>query len=189
MGDDTPLHLAAAHGHLDIVRLLLKNRSDVNFVNEHGNTALHYACFWGYMNVAEELVQSGALISVANKYGEIPPDKCGGQAARRLHEMALDIGQVRSTTRPSPRLRVKRHRLVWGCAGSETDRLQGPELAGPEDALQGRHAVQAQGHQHPRAVARQETGRHAVRRVLARHLAGKTADPCLHNLGKMDTTR
>ena len=85
MGDDTPLHLAAAHGHLDIVRVLLKNKADINFVNEHGNTALHYACFWGYTGIAEELVSHGALVSVANKYGEIPLDKCSGTTAKKLH--------------------------------------------------------------------------------------------------------
>jgi integrin-linked kinase len=89
MGDDTPLHLGAAHGHLDIVRVLLKNKADINFVNEHGNTALHYACFWGYTGIAEELVSHGALVSVANKYGEIPLDKCSGTTAKKLHGKLL----------------------------------------------------------------------------------------------------
>lgn len=105
MGDDTPLHLATAHGHRDIVNLvftdysfgvaeiftlviwlqLLKNKADINFVNEHGNTPLHYACFWGFSQVAEDLVNYGAYVSVANKYGEIPLDKCSGAVAKRLH--------------------------------------------------------------------------------------------------------
>lgn len=85
MGDDTPLHLATAHGHRDIVNLLLKNKCDINFVNEHGNTPLHYACFWGYSAIAEDLVNNGAYVSVANKYGEIPLDKCSGAVAKRLH--------------------------------------------------------------------------------------------------------
>lgn len=85
MGDDTPLHLASAHGHREIIHLLLKNKADINFVNEHGNTALHYACFWGYAEIAEDLISYGALVSVANKYGEIPLDKCSGSMAKRLH--------------------------------------------------------------------------------------------------------
>ena len=93
MGDDTPLHLATAHGHRDIVLLLLKNKADINFVNEHGNTPLHYACFWGYSAIAEDLVNNGAYVSVANKYGEIPLDKCSGAIAKRLHEMAVETGQ------------------------------------------------------------------------------------------------
>ena len=47
-----------AHGHTVFICLfqLLKHKSDVNFVNEHGNTALHYACFWNYPAIAEDLV-------------------------------------------------------------------------------------------------------------------------------------
>ena len=38
MGDDTALHLSSAHGHRDVVLLLLKNKADVNAVNEHGKS-------------------------------------------------------------------------------------------------------------------------------------------------------
>ncbi|XP_076367402.1 scaffold protein ILK-like [Tachypleus tridentatus] len=93
MGDDTALHLAAAHGHRDIVHMLLRKKADINAVNEHGNTALHYACFWGYQAIAEDLVNNGALVSVCNKYGETPLDKCKGQMAQKLHELAAQTGQ------------------------------------------------------------------------------------------------
>ncbi len=53
MGDDTGLHLAAAHGHRPVVQKLLARKADVNAQNEHGNTPLHYACFWGYEMIAE----------------------------------------------------------------------------------------------------------------------------------------
>ncbi len=54
LGDDTALHLAAAHGHYDVVHFLLSNfRLAVDAANEHGNTALHYACFWNHHDVAE----------------------------------------------------------------------------------------------------------------------------------------
>lgn len=79
MGDDTALHLAAAHGHRDVVMLLLKNKADINLLNEHGNTPLHYACFWGYRDIAEDLINSGAIANISNKYGEIPFDKCKGK--------------------------------------------------------------------------------------------------------------
>ncbi|KGL73977.1 Integrin-linked protein kinase, partial [Tinamus guttatus] len=54
---------------------LIQFKADINAVNEHGNTPLHYACFWGHDQVAEDLVSNGALVSVANKYGETPIDK------------------------------------------------------------------------------------------------------------------
>ncbi len=55
MGDDTALHLAAAHGQREICFKLISRKADVNAVNEHGNTPLHYACFWGYHEISEVL--------------------------------------------------------------------------------------------------------------------------------------
>ncbi|KAE8748331.1 hypothetical protein FOCC_FOCC004967 [Frankliniella occidentalis] len=92
-GDDTPLHLAAAHGHREIVHMLLRNKADINFTNEHGNSPLHYACFWGYPTLAEELVAQGAVVALANKDGDTPLDKARGSLAKRLHEMAVEMGQ------------------------------------------------------------------------------------------------
>ncbi|NXF88499.1 ILK kinase, partial [Eubucco bourcierii] len=113
-GDDTPLHLAASHGHRDIVQKLLQFKADINAVNEHGNTALHYACFWGHQQVAEDLVGSGALVSVANKYGETPLDKAKAPMREVLRERAEKLGQSltkipykdtfwKGTTRTRPR--------------------------------------------------------------------------------------
>lgn len=64
---------------------LLKNRGDINFTNEHGNTPLHYACFWGYQQLADDLIMQGALVSLANKDGDTPLDKARGSLAKRFH--------------------------------------------------------------------------------------------------------
>ncbi|CAG9856184.1 unnamed protein product [Phyllotreta striolata] len=92
-GDDTPLHVASAHGHRDIVNMLLRQRADVNFTNEHGNSPLHYACFWGYDTIAEDLVHHGAKVAIANKYGQTALDKCRGNLAKALHDLAVEAGQ------------------------------------------------------------------------------------------------
>ena len=63
----------------------LRNKADVNFVNEHGNTALHYACFGNYPAIAEDLVEFGGLVNIENKYHETPLEKCQGNLAKRLH--------------------------------------------------------------------------------------------------------
>ncbi|NWU21379.1 ILK kinase, partial [Dyaphorophyia castanea] len=113
-GDDTPLHLAASHGHRDIVQKLMQFKADINAVNEHGNTPLHYACFWGHEQVAEDLVGSGALVSIANKYGETPTDKAKTPLREILKERAEKLGQSltkipykdtfwKGTTRTRPR--------------------------------------------------------------------------------------
>ncbi|NXS56300.1 ILK kinase, partial [Brachypteracias leptosomus] len=113
-GDDTPLHLAASHGHRDIVQKLVQFKADINAVNEHGNTPLHYSCFWGHDQVAEDLVASGALVSIANKYGETPIDKAKTPLREVLKERAEKLGQTltkipykdtfwKGTTRTRPR--------------------------------------------------------------------------------------
>lgn len=71
----------------------MRNRADVNFTNEHGNSPLHYACFWGYQNIAEDLVNSNALVSLANKDDNTPLDKARGNLAKHLHELAIETGQ------------------------------------------------------------------------------------------------
>ncbi|CAL8101258.1 unnamed protein product [Orchesella dallaii] len=93
-GDDTPLHLAASNGHLDVCRLLAQHRAEMNAINEHGNTPLHYACFWGYGDLSDELVTKyGALVSVTNRDGDTPLDKCKGSLSARLLEKAREVGQ------------------------------------------------------------------------------------------------
>lgn len=63
---------------------LLRQKADINFTNEHGNTPLHYACFWAYQQLAEELIHHGALVSIANKDGDTPADKAKGNLCKRM---------------------------------------------------------------------------------------------------------
>ena len=64
---------------------LLKHKAELNFVNEHGNTPLHYATFWNYPIIAEDLVEWGALVTIENKYGETPLEKCPASLGKKLH--------------------------------------------------------------------------------------------------------
>lgn len=111
---------------------LLKNKADINFVNEHGNTPLHYACFWGYSNIAEDLVNYGAYVSVANKYGEIPLDKCSGAVAKRLHGKSVASVPVNNQSRKHLKFPLARTgRGEW--TRSKANRFQGPKLVRTKD--------------------------------------------------------
>ncbi|KAF9915110.1 hypothetical protein BX616_006871 [Lobosporangium transversale] len=57
----TPLHMAAANGHIDIVEYLISIISPeaINIQNEQGNTALHWAATNGHVKVVEALVSKG----------------------------------------------------------------------------------------------------------------------------------
>ncbi|KAG7281135.1 hypothetical protein CRUP_027672, partial [Coryphaenoides rupestris] len=92
----TPLHAAAASGHLDIVKYLLRLGTEVSYMEEEeeeeeegetnpwgateaidepnsfGNTALHVACYTGQEAVATELVNHGANVNQPNRSGFTP---------------------------------------------------------------------------------------------------------------------
>lgn len=94
MGDDTALHLAVAHGHLDCVKYILKHDADVNAQNEHGNTPLHYALFWNYQSIADLLIKNDAAVAICNKNNETPIDKCkDGETHERFLRLAQEMNQ------------------------------------------------------------------------------------------------
>ncbi|PYI14019.1 ankyrin, partial [Aspergillus violaceofuscus CBS 115571] len=64
------LHIAAAHGHVGAVRLLLSAGADINALGgDDGQSVLCRACQWGYYNVVQELVQHPKLD--LDKHGDV----------------------------------------------------------------------------------------------------------------------
>ena len=59
-GGWTPLHQAAAHGQLEIIKLLLDQKADVNAESDDGSTPLRMAHDKGFSEAAEMLRQHGA---------------------------------------------------------------------------------------------------------------------------------
>jgi ankyrin repeat protein len=70
--DFTALMCASQLGHIDIVKVLLKNGATVDLQNKHGATALMIASANGYNKVVIELLKHGANPNLANKYGITP---------------------------------------------------------------------------------------------------------------------
>ena len=60
---DTPLLVAARHGHLDLLRRLLEDyKVPLEHTNTDGKTALHEVAQNGHVECADYLVQSGARV-------------------------------------------------------------------------------------------------------------------------------
>jgi ankyrin repeat protein len=66
----TPLHLAAARGHAEVVRFLLGNGSDISAADGRGFTVLQAAVRGGHEEVVELLIAEGADVDAKNEnYG------------------------------------------------------------------------------------------------------------------------
>eukprot|EP01042_Synura_sphagnicola_P004351 gene4351-5515_t len=68
----TPLLCAAANGHLDVVKLLIKESVFSNAVNKDGNNALHLAQLHGHGEVVKWLLANGFNANAKNKDGKTP---------------------------------------------------------------------------------------------------------------------
>jgi ankyrin repeat protein len=68
----TPLHVAAAYGHVDVCSALLGAGADVNAADEDRETPLHYASQRNHRAVVGLLLDRGADIEARNAYGRTP---------------------------------------------------------------------------------------------------------------------
>jgi ankyrin repeat protein len=66
------LALAAANGHLRVVRLLIERGVNISATGDGGNTALHYAAEQGYEEVVALLLDKGAHGNTRNQLGVTP---------------------------------------------------------------------------------------------------------------------
>ena len=66
----TPLHHAAAKGHVEIVRLLCDRGADVEARSDNGYRPLHVAAWKGHISVVKELIEErNAEINARNNSG------------------------------------------------------------------------------------------------------------------------
>lgn len=68
----TALHYAAAAGHLEIVRSLIKKGIDVKAQDKSGKTALHYAASAGHLEVVRFLIEEGVDVKTQDRYDRTP---------------------------------------------------------------------------------------------------------------------
>ncbi|KAI9336352.1 kinase-like domain-containing protein [Obelidium mucronatum] len=89
---DTPLIIATLYCQKDVVSCLLTYpECNVNFANDHGNTALHYASFRRHKQILQLLINrpvaTGSeklFVYVRNKYGKTPLDRTSTEIRRDI---------------------------------------------------------------------------------------------------------
>ncbi len=88
----TPLMLAAARGHLDAVRLLLKSGADVNARDSHQATALMRLSD-SHFEIAKLLIEAGADVNARDHEGMTALELfCMSMGSARLVQILLDAG-------------------------------------------------------------------------------------------------
>jgi ankyrin repeat protein len=65
--DETPLHVAAQHGHIDFVEQLISSGALINKFHGQGGTPVHYAAFNGHVEIVMALLRQRADIESARK--------------------------------------------------------------------------------------------------------------------------
>uniref|UniRef100_A0A4W3JCL7 Ankyrin repeat domain 27 n=1 Tax=Callorhinchus milii TaxID=7868 RepID=A0A4W3JCL7_CALMI len=68
----TPLHVAALHGHFDLVSLLLRHGASVNTKNFHNSTALHLICQHNEPQIVKYFLDYNAKLNKKDSYGNTP---------------------------------------------------------------------------------------------------------------------
>lgn len=66
---ETPLHTAAAAGHIPIVKCLLSKGADLEAVTALHHTPLLYAAFRGHHELVDFLLRQGADVTLRDRYG------------------------------------------------------------------------------------------------------------------------
>lgn len=70
----TALHVAAAKGYLDVIRILLQSSADIDAQDADGWTPLHAAAHWGQIDASRLLVENLADMDAKNYVGQTPFD-------------------------------------------------------------------------------------------------------------------
>ena len=69
----SPLIVSCAYGNVDMVDLMLSQRSiDMNLRIPGGETAMHFAAREGYAVIVSKLIEKGAVVDIADDFGNTP---------------------------------------------------------------------------------------------------------------------
>ena len=95
----TPVHLAAASGHVEAVRMLVHGGGSLGTLDAFGDTPLHMAAQAGHVDTCRALVELGADLTSVNGMGDAPwqtssREKPRGGAYEELSVLLRPVGAL-----------------------------------------------------------------------------------------------
>jgi len=88
----TPVQVAAAHGHSEMVRLLVDAGANVNVKDEKGHTALQVAALRGWTEIVKLLAQAGADVNVKDEDDHTPMEVAADNGQWEMVKVLAEAG-------------------------------------------------------------------------------------------------
>ncbi|XP_058264175.1 protein phosphatase 1 regulatory subunit 12A isoform X1 [Hemibagrus wyckioides] len=92
----TPLHVAAAKGYIEVLKVLLKCKLDVNSRDSDGWTSLHAAAHWGQEEACSLLVDHMCDMNAVNNVGQTALDVSDENLVDKLEELQKKQNAMRT---------------------------------------------------------------------------------------------
>ena len=80
-GPSSPLHQACYSGEFEVAKCLIEHGSELEAIDDEGNTPLHVACWCRDLPLVQLLVEKGAQLEARNHHGETPLHVAAGEVA------------------------------------------------------------------------------------------------------------
>lgn len=87
---NTPLHQAAYHNYVDMVRSLIKLKANLNATNYDGWTPLHYAVIYSRLEIVNMLLEAGASKDFLDYDGWTPWDLAMTHVKKKFPQLNPD---------------------------------------------------------------------------------------------------
>ncbi|XP_041969266.1 uncharacterized protein LOC121726098 [Aricia agestis] len=92
-GGFTPLHVAAEHGHLDVVNYLIGRNANINAKNDNNWIPLHGAALKGHADVVKVLLLNGSEVYVKSVDGSTPLHYAVENGSETVANVLLESGE------------------------------------------------------------------------------------------------
>lgn len=88
----TPLHWAVINGRVEIVRMLIEARADLDVKDIWGRGPLHYATMNGNLKIIGALIEARAILNIQDEWGYTPLHKAIMNGEIETVRMLIDAG-------------------------------------------------------------------------------------------------